>query len=268
MTDDAVSGLARVSIGVAGALGPDAIAQVARAAEEAGFRGLWVNDTPGGDALEGLAAAAAVTERIVLATGVIPLDRRSAAEIVADVERWGLPPERLVLGVGSGGARTGALALVGEGVRWLRERTAARILVGALGPRMRQLAAGGADGLLLSWLTPAVAAAHATEARAIAADTHVALYARTSVDDEGRVRRDAEADRYGTYPAYAANFSRLGIGPRETVLPLPGASLAVGAARYLAAVDELVLRAIPARDEPAAYGEFVRAAARALTEAD
>jgi hypothetical protein len=255
----------RISIGVAGGLGGPAITEIARVVEAEGFHALWVNDTPDGDALAGLAAAAAVTGRIGLATGVLPVDRRPADGILAEVERLGLPQDRLVLGIGSGQLRHGALERVGAAARTLRERTAARVVVGALGPRMRRLAASDADGALLSWLTPDAAARQATEAHALAPGARVALYARASVDAGGAARRDREAERYGAYPAYAANLARLGIVPRDTVLPLPGdADLVPGAAAYAGAVDELVLRAVPAADDATAHVAFVRAAASLL----
>ena len=70
----------------------------------AGRDSFWVNDTPGADSLERLAAAACVTSRIRLGTGVIPLDRRPAGEIIARVRELALPTERLILGVGPVGA--------------------------------------------------------------------------------------------------------------------------------------------------------------------
>ena len=75
---------ARLSIGVAGSLGPERIARIAGAVEAAGFHALWVNDTPTGDALAAIAAAAEATDRLVLATGVLPVDRRPAAQIAAE----------------------------------------------------------------------------------------------------------------------------------------------------------------------------------------
>src|SRR5690348_16717227 len=91
-----------VSIGIAAAAGADVAVRLAPAVERAGFHALWVNDTPGADALEVLAAAAAVTDRLVLATGVLPMDRRTPASIVEQIGALGLPEERLVLGIGSG----------------------------------------------------------------------------------------------------------------------------------------------------------------------
>lgn len=249
---------ARVSIGVAGVLGPDAIGRIARAVEAAGFHALWVNDTPGGDALAGLAAAAKVTERLVLATGVIAVDRRPVESLTGPIAS--LPQERLVLGIGSGQARAGALALVTDAAVRLREQTSARVLVGALGPRMREVAVTAGQGPLLSWLTPDIAAAQAAEAHGVSADAHVALYVRTAVDAAAGPKLQTEVDRYASYPNYRANFDRLGIAAAGTVLDADTFGTGVGA--YRAAVDEVVLRAIVAGDDVEDYVSFVQAAAR------
>lgn len=255
---------ASVSIGVAGSLGPDLIAALAREVEAAGFHALWVNDTPDGDALAALAAAAASTDRLVLATGVVPLDRRDATEILAALERIDADDERIVVGVGSGAARTGQLALVREGVARIGDGSGVRVVVGALGPRMRELAARDADGPLLSWLTPAAAAEQSREAHEVAPATGTHLYVRTAADAAGRERMRQEAARYATYPNYAANFARLGFGVEETVLPAPGSDeIASGLAEYLGAADEVVLRAIPATDDLRDYERFVARAAAA-----
>lgn len=249
---------ALVSIGVAAALGPDRIARIAAAVEAARFHALWVNDTPGADALAVLSAAAEVTQKLTLATGVLPVDRRSAADIAAEVRD--LPQERLVLGIGSGGARVGALDLVGAGIATLRSETTARVLVGALGPRMRALAVEEADGPLLSWLTPDAAAEQAAEARAEGG--YAALYVRTALDDAASARLAEEAARYGSYPAYAANLARLGIAAEDTVLA--PATFADGIRRYREAVDEVVLRAIVPEDDESDYVRFIEQAAALL----
>ena len=256
-----------VSIGIAGAVGPEGGAAIAAAAERAGFHGLWVNDTPGGDSLAVLAAAAGATSTLELATGVIPVDRRPAGEIVEETRRLALPEDRLVLGIGAGGASQGALALVRENVRRLKGDTRARVLVGALGPKMRRLAADEADGALFSWLTPERAAEQAIEFRDAAAPAagYVALYARTAIDPAAFGRRDDEARRYASYPAYAANFARLAMDPLDTLLPAPGDDdIAPGVAAYTRSVDELVLRVITPNDSLAEHLTFVEAAAVAL----
>lgn len=260
--------LADVSIGVAGALGPEALARLAPVVERCGFRSLWVNDTPGGDSLAALAAAADATSRLTLATGVIPVDRRHPDEVVGAVKRLQLPEDRLVLGIGAGAARNGALFLVETAVAELHEGTRAPVLVGALGPKMRRLGAERGDGVLLSWLTPEVAAEQASTARSSAAANgasgcRVALYVRTALDASADDRLAEEAGRYAGYPAYAANFERLGIRAQDTVLDAYTFGDRIG--RYRDAVDEVVLRVIAPSDSVDDHIRFVEAAADLLS---
>jgi alkanesulfonate monooxygenase SsuD/methylene tetrahydromethanopterin reductase-like flavin-dependent oxidoreductase (luciferase family) len=252
------------SLGIAAAAGADFAAHIAPAAERAGFAALWVNDTPGHDALDVLAAAARSTSRLGLATGVLPVDRRSAAEVAARIRSTGLDAARLTLGVGSGGLRLGALSAVERTVGELRSLTTARIVVGALGPRMRRLGATAADGVLLSWLPPDAAERQTREAHDANPRAHAAIYVRTALDEDAVPVLRRESDAYAGYPAYAANFTRLGITPADTVL-LPG-TFASGLRAYLGAADEVVLRMIlPDARDIAAAERFVGAAAAALS---
>ncbi|WJL96068.1 LLM class flavin-dependent oxidoreductase [Microbacterium sp. ET2] len=249
------------SIGIAAAVGPAFAREIAPALERAGFAALWVNDTPGHDALEVLAAAADVTDTLGLATGVIPVDRRPGEEIVERVRTLGLPADRVTLGIGSGSLRRGALAAVAAAITRLREGTDARVVVGALGPRMRRLGATTGDGVLLSWLSPEIAAVQAGDAHRAEDRAHVALYVRAALDADAVPRLEAERDAYAGYPAYAANFARLDLAPADTVITPDTAADRVPA--YLRAADELVLRMMLAEpgDVVAARGFIDRAAA-------
>lgn len=231
---------AALSLGIAAAAGAEVAERIGPVLERAGFHALWVNDTPGHDALAVLARVAAVTDRLVLATGVIPVDRRRPRDIAARAAE--LPADRLVLGIGSGQGSVGALARVRDAVAELRSATTARVVVGALGPRMRRLGAEASDGVLLSWLTPRHAAEQSAEAHAIAPDTRVALYVRTATEPAAAARLDAETAQYAGYPSYAANFARLGVDPIETVIR-PG-EVAARVREYRESADEVVLRAI------------------------
>ena len=254
-----------LSIGVAAAAGAGIAARIAPDIEAAGLHALWVNDTPGHDALEVLAAAARVTDRLVLATGVLPVDRRSPAEILDRVSALGLPVERLVIGIGSGSGSAGALDRVRDAAAALRRATTARVVVGALGPRMRRLGAEASDGLLLSWLTPEVAAGQTAAAHAAAHGSgpaaHVALYVRAALEPAAVARLDAETGAYAGYPAYAANFERLGVTAADTTIAPRDAAARIAA--YRAAADEIVLRAMTVGDDAEDYVRFIGAVAAA-----
>jgi alkanesulfonate monooxygenase SsuD/methylene tetrahydromethanopterin reductase-like flavin-dependent oxidoreductase (luciferase family) len=142
-------------------------ASIAKRVEARGYRSLWVNHPPGADGLGQLARMAAATSRITVGTAVIPVSSVPPEDIVRRIEETGLPSGRLRLGIGSGSGDH-PLRRMTEAVSYLRPRTPAELVVGAIGPRMRALAATGADGVLLSAVTPDLARAAAGEIRALA----------------------------------------------------------------------------------------------------
>lgn len=250
---------AHLSLGVAGTLDLGLIRELAPAIETAGFHALWVNDASQGDRSTGdplaaLAAAASVTSTLVLATGVIPIDRRPAAAIADEVESLGLPQERLVIGIGSGGLRVGALDAMARAIDVLHAATGARIVLGALGPKMRELGFTYADGSLLSWFTPEAAIAASRDRPPGTA----ILYARSIAEEAARPRLEREAARYAGYRQYAAHFARSGVEPLASTI-----DLTLGRERlasFRAAVDEVVLRAITPTDALDEYLRFLDAA--------
>lgn len=249
---------AALSIGLSGATDARAIRALAPRIERLGFSGLWLNDVPNGDSLGGLRIAAAVTGTLRLATGVIPLDRRPAEGL----DLGALPAERTTLGIGSGSARH-PLGLVERGIATLRRATEAAIVVGALGPRMRRLAAERADGVLFNWLTPAAAARAHSELRDTAGERAVrsVLYVRTITDEGARSALEREADRYAAVPSYAANFDRLGIRAIDATMDGPSGL------RAFDVVDEIVLRAVTPTGSLEELERFVEDAAAWRMEA-
>jgi alkanesulfonate monooxygenase SsuD/methylene tetrahydromethanopterin reductase-like flavin-dependent oxidoreductase (luciferase family) len=250
--------------GLAAAVGNDVVREMAGAAEAAGYSSFWVNDTPGNDGLERLAAAAGNTS-IWLGVGVVSLDRRSAQSIVEDVKRYGLPEERLYLGIGSGAPR-GALAKVRDGVQLLQDHLAATIVVAALGPRMLELAGEVADGVLMNWITPAWAAESVTriESSSDAANRvrpRLIAYARCGLLPEaGRMIR-AEADRYASIPAYANHFERQGVSAESTIISGVNAeAIQTRLTDLESLLDETVIRAITPDDDPATILRLLEAA--------
>jgi alkanesulfonate monooxygenase SsuD/methylene tetrahydromethanopterin reductase-like flavin-dependent oxidoreductase (luciferase family) len=249
----AAPALPAVSLGLRGDTDHAVIREIAPQLEAAGFHGLWLNDNHRGESLDGLAVAAAVTTRLQLGTGVIALDGLAADGILAKL--GDLPVDRLVLGVGSGGT-SGALARVEGAVAALRAGTSAPVVVGALGPRMRRLAAEQADGVLLNWLTPTTAASATADLRRDAGDRTVRsiLYARTIASPMDAAALDAECARYSAIPTYAANFDRLGIEAIDTTI-----RTTADLAAFLPAVDEIVLRAITTNGSVAELERLVKA---------
>jgi alkanesulfonate monooxygenase SsuD/methylene tetrahydromethanopterin reductase-like flavin-dependent oxidoreductase (luciferase family) len=248
---------------VAAALPVATISEVARAAEAAGYRTFWVNDTPGADGLERLAAAAAVTSRIGLGVGVIPLDRRPAETIVARLRELPLPLERLILGIGSGGA-AGGLARVRAGLAVLREARVP-VLVGALGPRMCRLSGEAADGPLLNWVTVDYARqsiAWATEAARAAGRPapRCLAYVRVALP-EGAARLESEAARYTAIPHYGAHFVRMGVPAATTGVAGEPAVIQATLAGFEPVVEEAVARALTPTDSLDEILALLRAAA-------
>jgi alkanesulfonate monooxygenase SsuD/methylene tetrahydromethanopterin reductase-like flavin-dependent oxidoreductase (luciferase family) len=251
--------------GIAGSLDHEIVEKVAAAVEGAGYASFWANDTPGGEGLASMAAAARVTDKVDLGVGVIPIDRTSPKQIAARLGELGLPLERVIVGLGSGGARTGAVELVRGAVVELKRLVPVRVYVGALGPRMCRLGGEVADGLLLSWLTPGAARETAELVREAAEGAGrptptLATYLRAALPEgEGRLRQ--EADRYAGYPAYAAHFSRIGVPAFGTTLFGTGPEIQRQLAAFDGVLDQVVLRAIAAEETVEAYLDLVKACA-------
>lgn len=254
--------------GVAGALPIPLVRRLAAAAEEAGYRTFWVNDTPDGDGLAALSEAATVAPTIRLGIGVIPLDRQPAEAVAERVAALALPVERLTLGIGSGRA-AGGLARVRAGALALRDATGATVVVGALGPRMCALAGEVADGVLLNWLTPAHArvSVDVVERAAVATGRprpRVDGYVRVALGAPVIARLHDEGERYASYPSYADHFRRMGAAPDDTgVAATAAGEISAALAPFDAVLDETVVRAITAEESDEAYLDLLRASAPA-----
>jgi alkanesulfonate monooxygenase SsuD/methylene tetrahydromethanopterin reductase-like flavin-dependent oxidoreductase (luciferase family) len=252
--------------GVAGALPHDIVEVLAPAAERAGYHTFWVNDTPNGDGLASLRVAAGVTSTIRLGVGVIPLDRQPADVIARRVAELALPLERLTIGIGSGDPK-GGVERVRAGAQALNGLGDALVVVGALGPRMCAAAGETADGVLLNWLTAAYVAPSAAIVEAAARKAGrprplILGYVRTAFGPGARAVFAAEAARYAGFPAYAANFRRMGTPAEETaVVGETGSEIRAGLASFATQLDETVVRAITGEESAAAYLALLEAAA-------
>jgi probable F420-dependent oxidoreductase len=166
-------------------------AEVARAAEGAGFAAAWTGEAAGPDAVTTLAVVAGATGRLGVAAGVVPVQTRTPVVLGMTAATLGhVAPGRVVLGLGlssqaivadwNGLRFSHAVAQVREAVEivrrvltgdrvtyegtWYRCRgfrlaippppAPVRIYLAALGPRMLELAGEIADGVLLNWIAP------------------------------------------------------------------------------------------------------------------
>jgi alkanesulfonate monooxygenase SsuD/methylene tetrahydromethanopterin reductase-like flavin-dependent oxidoreductase (luciferase family) len=234
---------------------PQALIPVlAERVEASGYRSLWVNHPPDADGIGALAAMAAATERITLGTAVIPISAVPPDAILRRIDETGLQAERLRLGIGSGSGER-PLQRMAEAVAYLRERTPAEIVVGALGPRMREIGATLADGVLLNSVTPDLARAAAEEIRTQAKAASrpvpgVYVNVMAGVGAAQLTELTESAAFLQRLPAYAAHFRRAGIGPDEASI---AASQLSDLPRLLEpwrdTVDEVVLVPVRADEE-------------------
>jgi alkanesulfonate monooxygenase SsuD/methylene tetrahydromethanopterin reductase-like flavin-dependent oxidoreductase (luciferase family) len=226
-----------------------------------GYHSLWSNDEPASSGLETLAHFATAATQLGLGVGALPLDRYQPVRIAAEIDRLGLDPAKLWIGIGSGQLRS-PIEIVQRAVAELRELLAeeTRIVVAAMRPRLCRVGGAIADGVLLNWMLPA----HAAQARRwvqVGADEAgravpvVASYVRVAVgsgslhrlrDEEGYYRNINEGHRkhfeamdvqLGSVGVAASARPEVleGLAPYQSTLDLP-------IARVLAEHDATSLR--------------------------
>lgn len=252
--------------GVAANVAPGIMAELAVAAEAAGYRTFWINNPPGQDAMPLVASLEKLTSTIRFGIGVIPVDSIAPDAIVASLQRNGIDQERLTLGVGSS-RRPGPLARVRQACEQLRAETSATIVVGALGPKMLKVAGEAADGVLLNWLPPnhvSTSAEIVIEAAKAAGRPRprIDAYVRCVLGPDNLVRLQTEAERYTAIPSYGAHFERMQVRAIDTaVVGLQPDAIDRGLAAYEGLVDEVILRAIVAEEAVEHYMDLLNAGA-------
>jgi alkanesulfonate monooxygenase SsuD/methylene tetrahydromethanopterin reductase-like flavin-dependent oxidoreductase (luciferase family) len=185
--------------------------------------------------------------------------------IAGGVRSLGLPPERLLLGIGSGSA-AGGLDRVRAGAEALGE-LGSRLVVGALGPKMAALAGEVADGVLLNWMTPGYAGevGRGVLAAAVAAGRRRPLltaYVRCGLLPAAEERLRGELAVYAGIPTYQQHLRRMGADGTATFVTGPdAAALQAGLAAHEAVLDETVVRAMTPDDGLDSLLALARAAA-------
>jgi alkanesulfonate monooxygenase SsuD/methylene tetrahydromethanopterin reductase-like flavin-dependent oxidoreductase (luciferase family) len=258
----------RRGFGISALVDKSLIAPLASAAEAAGYATFWVNDVPGANGLEQLQRAQAATNSIRLGVGVLPVDRWPGEQIVREVRRLNLDTERLAIGIGAGALHKGSLEATANVAGHLTDTLPVKVLIGALGPQMCQLAGASADGVILNWLTAQAATGLAARTRAGAsesgkASTEVVAYVRTAANPAAQARLAAESAAYESYPAYARHFERIGSSALDTTVNGASGDIDYCFRGFAPAVDEVVARAIARGDSLADYLEVLNGAAPA-----
>ena len=233
--------------------------------EALGYDEAWANDGRHRSGMTTLAAMAAGSRSIALGVGVAPLDERTPRDIVDELHRVALPPERVMLGVGSGGSRS--LQLVRAGVASLRAMLPdVRICVSALGPRMCRLGGEVADVVLLNWATPgriAWARDRIAEGARLRGRSmpRVACYVRVAVGPDANERLAAEVARYRRRPrSYGRLFAEQHPDEIPGVAAQTSDAVAALLAPYRDALDSCIVRALPVGDAPEDWLAVARAA--------
>jgi alkanesulfonate monooxygenase SsuD/methylene tetrahydromethanopterin reductase-like flavin-dependent oxidoreductase (luciferase family) len=202
--------------GVAAGLDPEIARPLAARCAELGYDSVWSNDHPGAKGLETLAEFAAAAPEIELGVAVIALDRTPPAEIAADIERLGLDPAKLWLGVGAGFSEK-PLTRMRESLPDLREALpGVRLVLAAMGPKMCALAGAEFDGVFFNWMTPEFAARARLQVDSGAQEAGrecppVFGYVRTAVGEDAAGRLAKEESFYrDLHDGYRNHFTRLG----------------------------------------------------------
>jgi alkanesulfonate monooxygenase SsuD/methylene tetrahydromethanopterin reductase-like flavin-dependent oxidoreductase (luciferase family) len=238
------------AFGVAAGLDPEVAVPLAERCAELGYESMWSNDHPGAKGLETLAEFAKGAPTLDLGVGVIALDRTPADLIAADIDRLGIDPGRLWLGVGAGFSKK-PLTAMREALPDLRQKLPeVKLVLAAMGPKMCRLAGSSYDGAFFNWMTPDFAAGKREQVEAGASESRhetppVFGYVRTAVGPDAAERLAKEEKMYrGLHKGYEDHFDRLG-APEGTVgIAAADAEEAQAALATYTALDTIVVRGL------------------------
>lgn len=241
---------------------------IAAEIETLGYTTVWTNDTPGADGVLTARHMLEATEIMRVGIGVIACDRRMPADIAHALKSWGIPLDRLILGLGAGSSSR-PLKTVQEAVETLRGELGAglTLAVAAMGPQICRLAGELADLVLFNWMLPErIVWAGKQVCRGEARRDNLAhvervAYVRVALGPEGRELVRSEAARYSRYPAYGRHFEAMGASLDRVGVAEEPSQIHPALAAYDSVLDETVVRALPARDSVESTLAVGRAAA-------
>jgi len=215
-----------------------------------------VQRRPHGARLETLAQFSAAAPQLDLGVGVLPLDRHQPSQIAADIDRLGLDPAKLWLGIGAGQLRR-QLDVVRDAVAELRELLpqATRIVVAAMRPKLCRLGGAIADGVLLNWMLPAQAARARHWVQEGAKEPGIAspitaLYVRVAVGSGSLERLRVEEGRYRTInEGHRKHFAAMDVPLGSVGVAASGRpGVLEGLGPYRSAVDLPIVRVLAHAD--------------------
>ncbi|MEY2457329.1 MAG: hypothetical protein QOK06_2423 [Acidimicrobiaceae bacterium] len=282
-------------------LGPQLAPEMARRAEDLGYRSFWTAETTGPEAFSILAAAGAAAPSLGLGTGVVALQLRTPMVVaMAGATLQALHPDAdIMLGVGISSpvvtsrwhgvpygdrplARTREYVtllkelLTGESVTFKGDfyecnkfRLGIRlgdkrpkVVVGALNPAMLQMAGELADGVLLNYL-PASHIPWSVDQIRKGGDATVYAYVHVGVCERADGIENARRDlwSYAVVDSYARNFERAGFG--DDVSEIRARQAAGDREGAIAAVSDAFVDAIDIMGDV----DHVRAAVQAYVDA-
>jgi alkanesulfonate monooxygenase SsuD/methylene tetrahydromethanopterin reductase-like flavin-dependent oxidoreductase (luciferase family) len=255
------------AFGVAAGLDPAVAVTLAERCADLGYEAMWSNDHPGAKGLETLAEFAKGAPTLELGVGVIALDRQPADAIAADIDRLGIDPGRLWLGIGAGFSEQ-PLTVMRKALPELREKLPeVELVLAAMGPKMSRLAGSSYDGALFNWMTPDFAAGKREEVEAGASGSRhetppIFGYVRTAVGPDAAERLAAEESVYrDLHKGYRDHFDRL--EEPEGTVGVAGADAAAvqSALAEYEALDTIIVRGLadPTVDAMTAVAEAARA---------
>ena len=266
-----VSASTHRGLGVTAGLDAGVARELGAHAEQLGYHSLWSNDEPTAPGLDTLAEFASVARKVQLGVGVLPLHRYRPAQIAADVDRLGIDPARLWLGIGSGALPLQLDALhgaVAELRALLPQET--RIIVAAMRPRLCRLGGEVADGVLLNWMLPDRAArarewVHEGAARHGRTAPVVASYVRVAVGPGASRRLREEEGFYRTInEGHRKHFAAMKAGVGSVGIAASGRSDVLEALTpYDAALDLPIVQAL-ADGDPSLLSAVAEAASPLL----
>jgi alkanesulfonate monooxygenase SsuD/methylene tetrahydromethanopterin reductase-like flavin-dependent oxidoreductase (luciferase family) len=210
------------------------LADLGRFAQDHGYTDVYVPDlaTGGRDAFVALAALFAATTTVRGAVGVAAVIARAAPALAVTAASLNEQSEgRFALGIGVSHremASTLGVEFPAAPVEYMRDWLARMrqasaggvafgggwpVLLGALGPRMTELGASAADGLVLNWMTPEHAASSVGAVRALGSARTV-LYVRLMAGDA--VAQDAR--NYDALANYHRHFVAQGLTDVDAIV--------------------------------------------------